>query len=147
MRLIKGCISDILSFISVSVLYAEYPSNRMREFMKYNSYSYRRYKQRKTIGKIGMLLGRHAKWAYWFDKYAERKRTSIFLTIPTGRKHYKGEVLDKDIFFPASVGIFEGISVGLPNKVDLYLSNLYGDYMTLPPEHKRERHYIVDIKL
>jgi hypothetical protein len=27
------------------------------------------------------------------------------------------------------------------------LRNLYHDYMQLPPEDKRERHYVVEIKL
>ena len=36
---------------------------------------------------------------------------------------------------------FEGKMYNVPRNWDLYLSNIYGDYMTLPPENKRITHY------
>ena len=42
---------------------------------------------------------------------------------------------------------FENITVQLPGEYDTYLSNLYGNYMQIPPVEKRERHYIIDLKL
>lgn len=53
---------------------------------------------------------------------------------------YKNEVLDKGILFPHSDGCFEGAILNLPNNPDAYLSILYGDYMTMPPQEDRKPH-------
>ena len=64
------------------------------------------------------------------------------MTIPTGRKHYIGEIHPKEDFLPTKKGSFEGLSVNLPADADAYLTQLYGDYMTIPSEDKRERHFV-----
>lgn len=44
--------------------------------------------------------------------------------------------------------IFEGIMFSAPADSDLYLKSVYGDYMVLPPEDKRDnKHNILKIKL
>jgi lipopolysaccharide cholinephosphotransferase len=88
-----------------------------------------------------------ALWYKWYDVFVSSARGTKYIAIPTGRKSYFGELLPADIFFPVSKGIFEGFEVNLPNKPDAYLSNLYGDYMTIPPEEKRERHFYTEFKL
>lgn len=97
----------------------------------------------------GMLL---SPWGsqYWFDiydkavRYRDDKEMPL-CSIPSGRKHYFGEILDRDVFLPPSKGEFEGKEVNLPADPDAYLKNLYGDYMQIPPEEKREKHYITGI--
>ena len=55
--------------------------------------------------------------------------------------------MDKSIYFPIKQISFEGVMFNAPNNVNLYLSTIYGDYMTLPPEEKRVNHKIqVSIK-
>lgn len=85
----------------------------------------------------------------WFDKVDEKvqyKHTTKLVGFPTGRKHYFGEIHKRENIYPLSTGIFENYKVFLPHQVDIYLSKLYGtDYMELPPESKREKHYITDI--
>ena len=69
------------------------------------------------------------------------------VSIPSGRGHYFGEIRPRETFIPLSQGMFEGLLVNLPGNTHDYLSNLYGEnYMTLPPEEKRERHLIIEIK-
>ena len=86
-------------------------------------------------------------WCIWCDKAASIGGTSKFSTIAMGRNLYMKETLHTDVFFPSSQGVFEGMKVNLPNNVDKYLSNLYGNYMEIPPENKREYHAITKFSI
>ena len=44
--------------------------------------------------------------------------------------------------FPSVKIKFEGHEVNIPNDYDSCLKKFYGDYMTIPPEGKRQTHYI-----
>ncbi len=44
--------------------------------------------------------------------------------------------------FPLSTISFEGHNFPCPQNTDAYLTNLYGDYMQIPPEDKREVHAV-----
>lgn len=48
--------------------------------------------------------------------------------------------VDSEALFPVREIVFEGHSFMAPNNVDAFLKNLYGDYMQIPPEDKRETH-------
>lgn len=85
-------------------------------------------------------------WYVLFDKLAQTKTKSELCTIPTGRKHYLGEMIPWNTFTPCSEGMFENIKVFLPAKYHDYLKQLYGNsYMQLPPENKREHHFFTNI--
>jgi lipopolysaccharide cholinephosphotransferase len=82
------------------------------------------------------------RWGAWnaraVNPYSE------YVTIPVGRKHYFGECIRRNKYFPTVEGEFEGISVKLPRDYDAYLTGLYGpNYMDLPPEEKRETHVVL----
>lgn len=144
---ISSVVSKVLSFISVSVLYHEYPSKEFEAFMGQSDEGRKRYKLRRLIGKIAGVKP-HRFWVSAFDRFVRNdKIKSNYVTIPTGRKGYKGETVKREVMFPPSEGEFEGIRVKLPGMADEYLRNLYGNYMTIPPESKRERHYVVTLRL
>ena len=48
--------------------------------------------------------------------------------------------MEKDIFLPQTTVIFEGKKVKTTQAYDKYLRQIYGNYMTLPPENKRKNH-------
>ncbi|MBC8948505.1 phosphorylcholine transferase LicD [Xenorhabdus sp. TS4] len=59
------------------------------------------------------------------------------IETPFSRAYFK-----YDDVFPLREILFEGKLYKCPNKVDLYLSKMYGDdYMELPPASKRIKHY------
>ena len=51
------------------------------------------------------------------------------------------EVMKREILDGTSEGVFEGLKINLPLDWDKYLSSLYRDYMTPPPEDKRVGHH------
>lgn len=71
---------------------------------------------------------------------------SRYVTIPSGRKHFFGELYQRIPFMETQPMAFQGLFFQVTKAYDHYLSNLYGDYMTLPPEENREHHVIYDLK-
>ena len=102
-------------------------------------------KYRKAVGKI-FSYRNASEWRNTVDKACQYACETKLLGLPTGRKHYFGEILPKSSFLPVSYGEFEKRTVAIPGNYDKYLTNLYGDYMELPSEEKRENHSIVDIE-
>lgn len=143
---IKGFIANALQFIAISRLYAQYPSEPLKEYMSMDNQLRKRYKLKKYLGHL-MGFASHGKWVFWFDRFVASTKSSRKWGIPTGRMYYNGEIFDKEVFVPVKKAIFEGVEVNVPNDTDKYLKNLYHDYMKLPPENKRERHFIYDFKL
>jgi lipopolysaccharide cholinephosphotransferase len=143
---IKGLIANGLQFISIVVLYAQYPSEHLKEFMSLDPDMKRRYRMKCFLGKIFGIIP-HRKWVWWFDRFVASDRTDRPWGIPTGRKYYNGEIFPREVFVPTRKAEFEGIQVYIPNDYDPYLRNLYKDYMQLPPADKRERHFIIELQL
>lgn len=143
---IKGLVANTIQFISILVLYAQYPSAKLKEFMSLDPATDRRYHFKCALGTLFGIIP-HRKWVWWFDQFVASEKENRPWGIPTGRKYYNGEIFPKNVFIPAIDAEFEGIKVSIPNGYDAYLRNLYKDYMQLPPVEKRERHFIIDFKL
>jgi lipopolysaccharide cholinephosphotransferase len=83
-----------------------------------------------------------------FNRFTAGIKGDTYIAIPMGSKYYLGEVLPRNVFFPPKTALFEGVEVNIPNDVDAYLKNLYGDYMRIPPiEERVGLHCIVDFSL
>jgi len=70
-----------------------------------------------------------------------RRETAYFVQW-TGDWRLKKELFDKRIFFPLSTIAFEGKQYYCPRDAAKYLTQMYGDYMRLPPENERGGHNI-----
>ena len=57
------------------------------------------------------------------------------------------EQMPKDIYIKRTTATFEGKEFWIPGCWDRYLTQMYGDYMTPPPENKRYNHSIVAYKI
>lgn len=98
---------------------------------------------RRAFGAAFSIIS-HKKWAWWFDQFVSCDDMSGYVGIPTGRKLYGGEVFHASVYFPAQKRTFEGNVLNVPADTDSYLRNLYHEYMQLPPEEKREKHFVAD---
>ena len=145
LKVFKGVVSGVLRAICNSVLFSQYPSNVYKNYLSYNKKSITIYNVRCIIGRLFGIIN-HKRWVYWFDIFNSSAKETGYTTIPTGRKNYIGECLPDQVFYPVSQALFEDRIVDVPNDYDRYLKNLYGDYMLIPPEHKRERHLVYKFK-
>lgn len=80
------------------------------------------------------------------------KREKLFKSVPYSDRviNNSGAWLDKEIIprewvQDAIKMEFEGIKVNVSDKFDEWLTYVYGDYMSLPPENERVGHHYVDI--
>lgn len=72
---------------------------------------------------------------------------SEYITIPSGRNHFFGELYQRDAFMQTLKMEFEGNMLCVTCDYKNYLTRLYGNYMEIPPEEKREHHVLYDLKL
>ena len=83
----------------------------------------------------------------WFFKWETKLMTRFENTDAKYYLNYGSpynlvkETIPISEFEPYSQLEFERKLYNVPRNWDLYLSNIYGDYMTLPPVEKRETHY------
>jgi len=66
---------------------------------------------------------------------------SKYIAVSVTPYYGKKERLEKDRFINPIKVEFEGYLFNAPENYDQYLSNLYGEYMKLPPEEKRITHH------
>ena len=86
-------------------------------------------------------------WAKLFDRAVSCRRDTGLWAVPTDIKHYFGHIMPKDVYYPPIKGPFEDFEIQLPHDPDAYLENQYGDYMTIPPEAGREKHWAIGFDL
>ena len=87
------------------------------------------------------------RWTYHVYSACKNDR-SKYVTIPSGRKHYFGEMDTRENMCESQTGTFEGMTVKIPKGIESYMTRLYGpDYMTPPPVAKREKHPLFEFDL
>lgn len=143
---LKGLVANALQFCSILSAYAAYSNPQLKEFMAMDKTLRKRFYIKRLLGHIVGIIPRR-KWNWWYDRFVADTSDDKPWGIPTGRKYYCGEIFPRSVYMPAIKATFEGTSVCIPNGYHLYLKNLYHDYMQLPPEDKRERHFIVKLQL
>ena len=74
----------------------------------------------------------------------EGKQLSYVITY-AGIAGYRKETFPKSAFEPRTTLPFEGRLYSVPGNWDYWLTQIYGDYMTLPPPEKRKPHPAVRV--
>ena len=146
-RAVRGFFIDALNYLAVSNSLRTFDSAALREYVSAAPAAKRNYRLRMALGALTAFLPYRALYNL-FDRAAQMKKNTGWITVPTGIRHYAGEAHRASAYFPPSEWKFEGEMVLLPGDAHEYLSQLYGpDYMTPPPEGRRERHYYVALDL
>lgn len=143
-RCLKGHLCNALMYIAGLVQSYENDNALLKQFMSQTKDGAEFYQRRLKKGRLFSFFS-CSKWFDIVDKFVQYKKETSLSSLPTGRKHYFGEILPTKTFFPIITGQFENCEVNIPNGYDAYLKNLYGDYMQIPPVEKREKHFICDI--
>lgn len=76
-----------------------------------------------------------------------KNNRSEYVSIPAGRKHYFGEMYLRKGMIQTVQLDFEGHKWNVARDYNDYLTKLYGNYMEIPPEDKREHHVLLELKL
>ncbi len=69
-----------------------------------------------------------------------RNENSKYVTVPSGRGHFFGELYMRDAFCETVPMLYDGKERKVCRDYDTYLRRMYGDYMTIPKEEEQEKH-------
>ena len=98
------------------------------------------------LGKILSFFSLN-KWCVLADKCSSKckNENSSYVSFPSGRKHYFGEMYERKSFFPLKKISFENDEFYIMSNPSVYLTSLYGDWGKIPQKSERERHSIIEL--
>ena len=143
LRMLKGTYANILEYIAGRVQMYQDSDELSNKLMKLTG---NRYYFDKMVGAVFSFRD-VSFWNNYVDKVVQYKKHTSLCNFPTGRKHYFGEILEKNELFPEVLVDFENIKAPIFKGYDYYLTNLYGEYMDIPSVENREKHFIKEVKL
>ena len=120
----------------------------LEKYLVNNKELKRAFKKKKRIGELFKWiplddLTKATKCCYSYCNYHNSK----FVSIPSGRKHYFGEMYRREDMCEYVDSVFEGLNVRIPKGIDNYMKVLYGnDYMKIPAPEEREAHSVVALE-
>ena len=138
LRFVRGLRSELYRIIAGLVF--EYET--FRKESRWNTHISIKRKVYYLAGKL-LSLRKSDKWYDILDRINQfdDEKTKM-VCIPSGRKHYFGEIYTREEITGMVKLPFESLNLPVPKGYDTYLKTLYGDYSVIPPEDKREHHYI-----
>ena len=148
LRSLHGLISLAMGLFQSSRRFAEAKDTYMM-VAKGDEEATKTFKRKILLGRLVSFCSLDA-WTHGWDRWNAlcHNEESEYVTIPSGSKHYFGELYKRSDYLPPVRCEFESAQSWTPNNVDLYLRRLYGDtYMELPPQDKREVHVVLQFDL
>ena len=117
-----------------------------------------RIEDRPWYEKILFLIGTKIKFDKILDPYRRMKAIdkclsrydfyeSKYIMNFMGSYKFKSIMDREKIYAEGAKYSFEGIDFNAPKNYDLYLTQIYGDYMKLPPESQRNKHQTVILSI
>jgi len=118
-----------------------------REIQELEGREFNYSKSKKVIGRVLKIIP-ISKWISWCNYWntACHDSNSRLVAIPTGRKHFSGEIYERINMCRYRKAPFETEQFNIPIWAEQYLKAFYGDYMKIPPVEKREKHIFLELK-
>lgn len=143
-RKVYGTYCNICEFVASCVLMTQSKGSLLNIAMRETNT--KAYILRSIVGRVCSVFS-YTKWCNYVDKIANYSKSTKQMGFVTDSQHYFGLIFDKEDLLPIEPIEFENRYFFVPHNVDFYLKTQYGDYMTIPAEDKREKHYIKKIDL
>lgn len=146
-RWLHGMVTDFL-YLCCSCVRVRAKKQRFLEYIGDNKKAVQLIKIKAFLGACLGFFSLN-KWCRIADRWSAlcKNHQSKYISFPSGRKHYFGEMCPRASFDPVQETPFEGHSFLIMSDPSVYLTGLYGDYMQVPPPEKRERHTILELDL
>ena len=145
-RFLQKNISMILSF-SVSAIRTYNNRKIPKQLLELENRKLNYTKLKKFFGRIlGIIpIEKWIQWSeYWFSLC--KNNDSKLVSIPTGRKHFSGEIYKRKDMCEYRKSRFETEYFNIPIDAEKYLKGFYGDYMKLPKKEQQEKHLFLELR-
>ena len=74
-----------------------------------------------------------------------KNSNSKYVVVPTGRKHFFGEIYEREKYCKYERVAFENTTLLITADNDEYMKHLYGDYMKIPKKSQQEKHIFLEL--
>ncbi len=146
LRFIQKNMSMLFTFVVSSI--RTFNNKRIpKELLELENRKLNYTKLKMIVGRMASIipLERWIRWCeYWFSCCGDDKTRLV--SIPTGRKHFSGEIYERKEMCVYRKELFETELFNVPIHAEKYLEEFYGDYMVIPPKSKQEKHLFLELK-
>ena len=148
LRTIHGYFCLVMGLCLSCARYYKFEDKLLEIYRDTNDEIIKNIKDKSRIGKLLSVIGLE-NWVRITNKVYSicKNSSSKFVVCPTGIKYYFKEIFSREEYCTTTDILFEGHNLRIIQEYDTALKRLYGNYMQIPPENKREKHVALEIDL
>lgn len=147
-RLFNALIADGLHYVALCMKYYDHRTCPMSQALASTVEGRRELRLRMAIGRFFSRFTDYTRLFALLDNFLSRyqNKETRDVGVPCSRRYLR-EIYPRDTILPVSFHRFEDMEEApMPNKPDVYLKVLYGDYMKLPPVDQRKHAFWLEVK-
>ena len=148
LRTIHGCTCLFFGLCLSCARYYRYEEKLLEIYRDTNKEIIKNIKTKSRIGRILSIVPLE-KWVLVTNNvYSHCKDcSSRYVVCPTGIKYYFKEIFERSEYCTTTDISFEGHEFKIVKDYNTALTRLYGNYMEIPPENKREKHVALEVRI